>query len=332
MSDICFDLRYMSTVNSDCNSAECEVGNCISGFAKVSQRMENELASFSTDGIKAVRAIQAHILEVRDLIRDTENKALCAEGKRQKEIQPPQKPSVPSNASPEQKNAIISSYHERVSRVDAENAEIRRQNERIDEYLKRCNAAKQQLEEIISKLYEAEALLKNEIERTVACVHEFMGQAHGITAYNARINSAMREFTYAFGEVYRAAEKLYLAEPSSIHSYSYVDRQFVIKNTHSHILTSGGGSFNFSGDESIAIKTENKNGEPEDAEILIRERSEEAFFASISGAKKIKMPSANLHKLGGKKFVAKMNGMGYTLITQADGSAIDSNGMLHWEM
>lgn len=331
MIDICFNLSYMSIILRDSNGAENEVSNCIAGFAKVSQRMESELSSFSGEGMKAVREIQARISEIRDLTREVDSKASRAESRKQKEIQPPQRPSVPSNATPEQRNAVMSAYNNKVSQVEAKNAEIRKQNERIDAYIKKCNEAKSQLEEIISKLHQIEEALKSEIERAVSRVHEFTGQAHGIMNYNARINSAMQEFTHAFRETYESAERLYLLEPSSIHGYSYIDKQFVIKNTHSHILDSSGASFSFSGDDSKSTKKEKRKEEPKDTELLIKTRDENEFFAEAEGAGKIKMPSANLHKLGGKKFIAKMNEMGYTLIAQEGDSFIDSNGMLHWE-
>ena len=331
MNDICFELNYMSNIERDSNSAESEVGNCIAGFAKVSQRMESELSSFSGEGMKIAREIHAHILEIRDLTREVDSKASRAESRRQKEIQPPQRPSIPSNATPEQRNAVMSAYNNKVSQIQAKNAEIRKHNERIDAYIKKCNESKNQLEGMVSKLHEIEALLKGEIERVVSRVHEFMGVARGTMNYNARVNSAMQEFTRAFRDTYEAAEKLYLMEPSSIHGYSYVDKQFEIKNTHSHILGSSGPSFVFSSGDSIPTRKAEKKEKPRDEELLIKDRNEDDFFANAQGADKIKMPSANLHKLGGKKFIAKMNGMGYTLVTGEDGSTIDSSGMLHWE-
>ncbi len=331
MSDIRFDLNYMNIILSDGYKTEKEVSDSIHGFAKITQKMESELSSFSGEGTKAVRTIQAHIFEIRDLMSEMDRKASDAEKKRQKEVQPPSKPSVPSNATPEQKNAIMSAYNDKVSKVEAQNAEIRKQNERIDAYVSKCNEAKSKLEDLISNLHQLESAIKSEIELTVSRVHEFMGQAHGINSQGARINSAMSEYNSAFKEAYDSAEKLYLMEPSSISGYSFNDKQFVIKNTHSHILSTSSFSFNFSSQQSEAREVKKEKPKPIDDELLIKDRNEASFFENARGASKIKMPSANLHKLGGKKFTDKMKSLGYTLVTGDDGSTIDSNGMLHWE-
>ena len=231
MNDINFNLSYMSIVSRDCYGAENEVKSSINGFASVAKHMESELSSFSGEGTRAVREIQAKIYQIRDLKGELDRKSDSAKNKKQKEIQPPQRPSIPEKATPEQRNAIMSAYHQRVSQIEAKNAEIRKQNERIDAYVQKCDEAKGQLEEIISHLHQLEEATKSEIENTVTRVHQFTGQAHGIMTQNARVNTAMQEFTHAFREAYESAERLYLAEPSSIHSYSYVDKQFVIKNT-----------------------------------------------------------------------------------------------------
>lgn len=331
MNDIHFDLNYMNIIRRDCGGAEKEVSDSIAGFAKIAQKMGGEISSFSAEGVKAIRNIQAQIHQVRDLMREIDGKASCAESKRQNEIKYPQRPTIPSNATPEQRNAIVSSYNSKVSQIDAKNAEIRKQNERIDQYKKKCDEAKKQLEEIISQLHQVEEALKSAVEHAVSRANEFVGQANSIMNQNARVNTAMKEFTYAFHQAYEDAERLYMLEPSTVRSYSFVDKQFVIKNTHTHILGSSSGvSFNFSSDDSVPRNQEKKE-KPRDTELLIKDRDEATFFAKAEETDKIKMPSANLHKLGGKKFIAKMNDMGYTLVTGEDGSTIDSSGMLHWE-
>lgn len=331
MSDIRFDLNYMNTVLSDCYKTANEVSDSIYGFEKIAQKMESELSSFSGEGIKAIRSIQAKIYEIRDLMGEVDRKISNAEKQRKKEIDPPSKPSVPSNATPEQRNAIVSAYHDKVSWVDSQNAKIRAQNQHIDEYTKKCNEAKNKLENVISNLHQLEASIKSEIELAVSRVHEFMGQANGIKNQGARINSAMGEFSYAFKQAYEAAEKLYMLEPTSISSYSFVDKQFEIRNTHTHILGSGGFSFNFSNEQAEEKTVKKEKATATIDELLIKDKDEASFFENIEGVKRIKMPSANLHRLGGKKFTAKMNERGYTLVTQEDGSTIDLNGMLHWE-
>lgn len=331
MSDIRFDLNYMNIILGDGYKAENEVSDSIHGMQKLTQKMEGELSSFSGEGTKSVRSIQAYIYEIRDLMSELDRKSSNAEKQRQKELKPPTRPSVPSNATPEQKNAIMSAYNDKVSQVEKQNAEIRKQNERIDAYISKCNEAKSKLEAEISALHQIEATIKSEIELAVTRVHEFMGQAHGINNQGARVNSAMSEFNQAFREAYDSAERLYLMEPSSISAYSFNDKQFVIKNTHSHILGSSGVSFNYSSEHSEIKEAKKEKPKIKADELLIKDKDECAFFEKLAGENKIKMPSANLHRLGGKKFTEKMNSLGYTLVTQADGSTIDINGMLHWE-
>jgi len=334
MSDIRFDLNYMSIVLNDCYKTEGEVTDSIHGMQQIAQKMESELSSFGVESARATRSIQAYIYEIRDLMSELDRKAARAEKQRQKEIKPPSKPSIPANATPEQKNAAMSAYNEAVSRVEKQNAQIRAENQRIDEYVSKCNDAKSRLEAEIPELHRLEQAIKSETELALSRVHEFMGQAHAINSQGPRIASAMGEFNQAFRETYDSAQMLYLMEPTSISAYSYNDKQFVIKNTHTHILGSGRPTFNYSSDTSNVSKTQEvKKEKPKEkpSELLIKDRDESVFFEKLSGESKIKMPSANLHRLGGKKFTEKMKSLGYTLVTQPDGSSIDINGMLHWE-
>ena len=332
MNDISFNLDYMSIVLRDCSSAVEEVKDCTYDFIKIADHMEKELSSFSTEGKKAVRNVQAHISETRDLIRELDGKASKAESKKKKELPPPQKPSVPEKATPEQKNAIMSDYHNKASRVDAQNAEIRKQNERIDAYVSKCKEGKSKLEELISHLHRVESSMKSEIDLSVSKAHEFTGHTLEIKNTGSRVLSAMNEFCSAFSKAYDDAGALYSMEPMGISSYSYMDRLFVIKNTHSHTASSGGGVFNFSYNDSEPTQEKASVKAPRsDGELLIKEREEASFLEAIATADKVRMPSANLHKLGSKKFIAKMNEIGFSLVNQEDGSTIDSSGMLHWE-
>ena len=113
-------------------------------------------------------------------------------------------------------------------------------------------------------------------------------------------------------------------------SQSMIDRQFVVKNNH--VRTGGGFSFEFSGLNSVETQLKKeKVKKTTDEELLVKERDEEAFFDTITNVFKFKMPSSNLHRLGGKKFISKMQLLGYELVVFEDGSTIDNSGMLHWE-
>ena len=63
----------------------------------------------------------------------------------------------------------------------------------------------------------------------------------------------------------------------------------------------------------------------------MREKSADAFWTAIEGASCFKMPSANLHRLGGKALLAELESLGYGLVKQKSGSVIDENGWMHWE-
>ena len=334
MTDIRFDLNYMHMLQGDFTKAEGDVVSCAQGFQSVSQKMEGELSAFNAEGVKTVREIQSHIFEIRDMKSDIDRKIAGAESKRKKEVEIPPRPSVPSNATDEQRSAIMSAYNDKVSQIQAQNAKIRDENQKIDEFKEKCEGAKVRLEELISKLHQLEESAKKEIEHTASKVHSFMGQANSIRNDFSKASVAISDFNHAFRETYDAAQALYLMEPSSIRSFSYNDKQFVIKNTHSHILGSGSFvGFDFSGGDKreSSFKAESFEKADKDVEILIKDKDAQSFFESARDAKLIKMPSSNLHKLGGKKFTAQMNENGYTLITQKDGSTIDSSGMLHWE-
>lgn len=334
MSDIRFDLRYMNSVLGEINKAENDVSDSVEGMRKIAVTMESELSSFSSEGIKATRKIQSFIFEIKDLLSELNSKISNAEKMREKEIDPPSKPSIPTNASPEQRNAIISAYYDTVSRIEEQNEKIRTNNQRIDTYVSKCIEAKPNLEAKIRELHQIEESLKSEIDQVLPEVHEFMGQATSVNNQGSRINSAMKEFNTAFRETYEDAEKLYLMNPTGISGYSYNDKQFVIKNTHSHTLASNsvGVGFTYSSTQSDESKETEEKPRLLDEEILIRDKDPEEFFKKITGIVKIKMPSSNLHRLGGKRFTEKMNNLGYKLVTQPDGSTIDNNGMLHWEI
>ncbi len=332
MNDIRFDLNYMHSLRSDFLKAEGEVSSCACGFSKIAQKMESELSSFSGEGMKSVRDIQVKIHQIRDMKAEIDRKAASASSKKQKEQPPPPRPSVPSNATPEQRNAILSKYSESVNQVEKQNAKIRSENQKIDEYVSKCNGAKSKLEDIIGNLHQLEESMKSEIELSVSRVHEFTGKSRSVSVDFSKSSSAMGDFNHAFDQVYSAAEKLYLMEPHQITGISYMDKQFEIKNTHSHFLGSSGGFFvGHSNEYDREQAPKKETPKPKDTELLVKERDVDSFFESIEGNNKIKMPSANLHKLGGKKFTAKMNEEGYTLVIQGDGSFIDGSGMIHWE-
>ena len=334
MSDVCFEINYLDTCVGNARSLDSKISDCVYSFDKIYQKAQSELSLFNGEGMKAMRKIQANVSEIRAEIQKVRDKKAKAQSKKQKEKSPPSRPSIPDNATPEQKNAIASQYQESVRRVEEENARIRKANEEIDIYTEKCDSATTRLEEQIAKLHQVEEALKGEIERAAAGAHEFFGRAHSASGDNSRIKTAMSEFISAIDSTFQIARDLCMHDCLGITSYSFNDRQFEMKNTH---MNTSFVSSIFSGFSSVSQGSTTSAPAPKaqkatkSAELLVKERSESAFFDEISGSDKIKMPSANLHKLGGKKFINKMNALGYELVIQEDGSSMDINGMLHWE-
>jgi hypothetical protein len=125
--------------------------------------------------------------------------------------------------------------------------------------------------------------------------------------------------------VYRDAEAIYNMKPVDIRGYSYIDRQFEVRNRRATASHVGGVDF-----RPYSAVTENGK-KALGKQNVIREKEASAFFDVINGSQRIKMPSANLHRLGGKSFISKMNDMGYTMSAHADGSFVDADGMIVWE-
>lgn len=330
MNDVCFDLNGLQFAVDDAGKIENGVKNCTYDFEKMYQKAEGELSSFNSEGAKAVNRVRDCIAEVSDEIRDIESRKSQANSKKQSEKPMPPKPSVPSNATPEQQKSIMSNYYDKVAKVEQENERIRKENDRIDKYIAKCDEAIHKLNELIEKLQRVGESVKSEINRAVTKAHEFFGKAHSVISDNSRINSAVSEFSYAMTSTYESAMELFEFESSKVPYYDFIGRQFTLKNTHTSIkVTSPFQASSFSRDderEETTVKTADKK-----EEVLIRDREESAFFEKANNSERIKMPSANLHKLGGKCFMEKMKSLGYELVLQSDGATVDINGMLHWE-
>ncbi len=330
MNDICFEMNNLYFAWRACAEAQSTVRESIFGFDDAVRKLENELSLFNNDVKTAVSDIQNHISAVKNMIEKTEQKLAAANGKKRQEIKPPERPSVPQNAPAALKNAIICDYQKRAEHTYEQNANIREQNRVLDEYISKCNGAKKELEAVIGEFYRLEAMIKSEAAAANSAVGDFLGRARDISGRGTKINAAMGEFYRVFDRVYLAAQKIYMMEPSDVKRFLYIDKQFAIKNTHSHI--SQGGKAHYSGDGArSASGAEAENTAPYTEETLVKERDAQAFLELAQNALRIKMPSANLHKLGGKAFIAKMNESGFSIAMQADGTAIDSNGMIHWE-
>lgn len=328
MKDICFEMEEMHLAVKDCLEVEGKVKEDLYAMQEFAKKLKQGIPSFIEYGQRTVRQIHDSIRQVQALIREVEQKSAGAQSQKQQELPPPAKPSVPADATPQQKADIEAGYRSQVRQVEEKNRQIQQQNQRIDAFVSKCSDAKSELETIVSSLHQLEASAKDETERTVSAANEASIKVQEAANQDTRINSAMRQFNDVFDLIYQNAQAIAMMEPHSIRSYSYIDKQFVIRNGRSRI--SKAVSFHFSS-ESAAARTNTGHAAAADGELCIKERDSAAFFAQAEGARRIRMPSANLHKLGGRGFAAEMAQLGYTMVTQDDGATIDANGMIHWE-
>jgi DNA repair exonuclease SbcCD ATPase subunit len=334
MNDICFYSSNLRLIPDACTDAENSVKESLYGLGEVTCKLEQELSSFSEYSRRAILNIRGDIAEVRALIREVDQKYSAAQSQKQRQLPLPSKPSIPSNATPEQRNAMESDYREQVSAAEEKNADIRERNQRIDEYCSRCNGAKQELEAMIADLHQLESGLRSETEAVVAEVDALFRKAQSTANQSGRINTAMSEFYSVFDQLLQVAQTLCTMQASDVQGYSYVDRLFAVKNTHDHHTTSALPDFSsaIARDAESDVVNQVEHSRPTaEAELLINTKDKAAFFEAAQGSNRIKMPSANLHKLGGKAFTAEMNALGFYTVSQEDGSLIDLNGMIHWE-
>ncbi len=333
MNDVNFDLSYIDFLRKSAHEVEADTRECAYSFEKLCGTVESEHSLFQAECQKEMKKVQGGILKLQQEMRAIEHQKKDALAKKQKEEKIPSPPDVPSNCSEEQRNAIMSSYRQKVSQIEQKNAQIRKQNEAIDAYTKRCDEAISKIQEILVKLNEMDANIKKESERARARVSELSFKAFDVKRDNHAVASAAASFNYALSRAYEMAERIeMLSAYSNVSSYD-ISRQFSIKNNHSHI--SAGSVFSSSSSTSFSSSAYSaptpQSTVASNGEITVNEKKADAFFSALSGESKIAMPSANIRHLGGKAFNAKMNSLGYTLITQPDGSIIDKNGMIHWE-
>ena len=144
----------------------------------------------------------------------------------------------------------------------------------------------------------------------------------------------MGTFSTVCSRVLDDATQICLMEYTRIHGYSYVDRLFNIKNTHYHHAAPSGLFVRVSRERYAAptmIGNSSFVPSDEDGELLIRIKDRNLFLEKAKDAKRVKMPSSILHRLGGGDFMADMNALGFHTVLGEYGSLIDSDGMIHWE-
>ncbi|MBQ7333211.1 MAG: hypothetical protein IJW38_02560, partial [Clostridia bacterium] len=341
MNDVNFDLSSIDFLQKTSRGLDGEVRDCAHQFEKLCSMTETENAHFQNDCQREEKKIHESINNLRSEIGEIEQKKKEALSKKQKEQPKPNPPSVPSDCTPEQKNAIAKAYHQRVSEVEEQNAKIRKQNEAIDAYAKKCDEAIPKIEEIIAKLQNIEMLIKKEADRIRAQTGELAHKVYSLKTENRFIASSCASFNYALERAYEMAQRIEMLSTYSMCGGYDMSRQFTIKNTHTHFtggsIFTGGNSFSSapssssSGNTSPVTSSTSATQASNSGEITVTEKKSADFFNAINGYNKVAMPSGNIRFLGGKSFNAKMNSLGYTLVTQPNGSIIDKNGMVHWE-
>lgn len=335
MNDINFDLSYIDFLRKSAHEVEGNTRECAYSYEKLCGTVESEHSLFQAECQKEMRKVQNGIIKLQQEIREIEHKKQDALSKKQKEEKIPSPPSIPSNCTEEQRNAVMSRYRQAVSQIEQKNAQIRKKNNEIDAYAKRCDEAISKIQEILEKLKALDDHIKKESEKIRARVQELSFKAFDVKRDNQAVATAAASFNYALSRAYEMAERIELLSTySNVSSYD-IARQYTIKNSHSHIASpTVFSSFSNSTSANVSSSTYSaptSQTSQSSGEITVNEKNETAFFSAISGHSKIAMKSANIRHLGGKAFNAKMNSLGYTLITQPNGSIIDKNGMIHWE-
>lgn len=335
MYDVNFDIDAMYIINKDCSSAENKLKGSVSGLVDLSNLLSSEISSFSSYSHLEVDKFDAKILRVNRMIDEVERKKSSAKGQKKQEQSPPTPPSIPSKATPEEQSKIMKSYASRVAQVEKANAEIRKNNAHIDEYASKCESTVARLREIVSELKGIASHAVYEMDCTLSNANDSLNAIHNSTAVLSSVENNMVGFTRCFNNVYNDAFDLATMNCSDIEPSNYGYRTIEIKNRYRSGF--GGGSyFSHSGGASKTTDTFRENSISEnfvndscDEELLIEDRDICSFLEKLANARKIKMPAANFHKLGGPSFVAKMKEQGYALHSKG-GRVIDDNGMMHW--
>lgn len=329
MYDVHFNLNGMEIIYKDCLTTENKLKSSVNGLLELIKTLSSEISSFDSESHSAISEMDGKIAKVRSLISNVENKKITAQSKKKQELLLPTPPSIPLKATPEEKSAIMSSYQRKVQQIERANSQIRNENACIDAFSIKCDSAVAKLKEIISHLQEIKSSIATERIHALSEAKGSMSKATTATVLFPSVEKAIHNFYICFGNTYEDAKELAMMSPKEIKTTYYVHKQFEIKNHHSGVNFGAGLSSN-SSNVSLISSSSHSSYVFSDDEILIGDREDSAFFDKAENIRKIKMPGANLHKLGGKAFIAKMKAKGYILQVLSDGKVIDDSGMMHW--
>ena len=331
MNDVSFNIDHMDFIFKDSLKLEGKMNECSGGLSELAKLLEGEISSFRSCGQATLNEVDSYISRVRALISEVEGKKSSAESKKKNEISPPPPPSVPAKATPEEKQAIMAAYNKQCSQIDKMNAQIRADNSKIDAYAKKCDSTLAKLRDILSRITQVEALIRQEISRTAEKTKSALTAVNNECRLLPGISKVMKQFTSAFYDTLEAAKEIISMIPSEINPPAYADKLFEINNRHTYIPSGTAGKSFSQGKASQGTKSTPTPAPVENAEPLINEREEDSFFRRIEGLTRFKMSGANLHRLGGKAFISKMKSLGYRLKPLPDGRLTDDKGIMYWE-
>ena len=340
MNDVCFNIDGIWFAYKDSLKLEIKLSESIYNIAGFAKHLDSEISAFYSFGRSTVNEVGMRVAEVRSLINQVESKKTSAESQKRQPLPPPSPPAVSQNATPEEKEAIMADYNRRCHQVEIMNGQIRERNGKIESYVTKCDRTLSKLREILSRITALESVVRNESSRVDSVAKSDLVAVQNAVRSIWGINNAMNGFTVALSQTLECARDLYNLKPSGINSPAYGNMYFRIENRHT---ASGTGSAVGLFQDSISgirtsfesNKEESKGDKDASAESeegdLINEINEDSFIEKIKPLTSFKMLGSNLHKLGGRSFVSKLNALGYGIKSIRDGRITDENGIMYWE-
>ena len=329
MNDVRFEINHMNSVFDDFNKVQKELKDCVYDFQINVRKIEIEINEFNAEANRVIFEIRKNQMKIRDLIGEVRSRKVYALDQKQDLIPEPPAPKIPDNSTYQQIISINQIHHESVIAVRKQNEQIRIRNQEIDVYANKCEDTIRKLLTISEGLDKYIDAVKKTIAEVQKEVEPFLSIVNMTMVEGRRIDEATVEFSLAFKKTLEQALKIIQMVAVNFEGQSFVDRQFKIKNTHQHNIEST-SSFDFTTFDQVIYNKEVKN-KSKNSLTVVKERNIDDFLLAINNLTIFKMPSANLHKLGGNKFIEKMIELGYVMITHSNGATIDDNGMIHWE-
>lgn len=328
MNDVCFHIDQLWIAQSYGLRAENAINDSTYGLRDLQPKLENEITDLQRYAKQGITEVQKKIQELKAQIRGLQEKRDAALCQKEDPVQPPAQPVITDDTSPNEREERMREYHDRVSATDEKNAQIQSKNQKIDTFAEKCDAAIREIETAVSTLQQLELAIRNAQAGTHGAASEKMVDLSSAIHQGPGLRDAADLFNRAFARTFQCAQAISTLEPKQMgRSYS-VDQQFRIQNTRTRAIHSSVPGAFVRESRRETKKTPNASPGPEQ---LLRERDAAAFFARAAEENRIRMPSANLHKLGGKTFLGQMQQLGFHILYQSDGAMIDEHGMIHWE-